>query len=203
MDLSWLDDLNTQQRAAVTHGGGPLLVVAGAGSGKTRTLASRVAYLVATGVPPERILLLTFTRRAAEEMLRRAETVMQKSSTTIGRVWGGTFHSPHIRQRGWASPRFHRDGRKRQRRHAERDPPRIGSGQHGKALPKETHPARHLFPLCQWNGNPGTCAGKTIPMVSGMAGTTSPDFQELRGTKTPALTSRLRRPPALLGANAP
>ena len=62
----WLDDLNAEQRAAVTHPGGPLLVVAGAGSGKTRTLASRVAWLVSQGVPADRILLLTFTRRAAE-----------------------------------------------------------------------------------------------------------------------------------------
>ncbi|MHC4885001.1 MAG: UvrD-helicase domain-containing protein, partial [Planctomycetota bacterium] len=69
----WLEPLNPQQREAVTHGDGPLLVVAGAGSGKTRTLAYRVAYLIAQGVDPENILLLTFTRRASQEMLRRAE----------------------------------------------------------------------------------------------------------------------------------
>ncbi|MDQ3531302.1 MAG: UvrD-helicase domain-containing protein, partial [Actinomycetota bacterium] len=68
---SYLASLNGPQRAAVTHGDGPLLVVAGAGTGKTKTLACRVAHLIATGVPPERILLLTFTRRAAGEMLGR------------------------------------------------------------------------------------------------------------------------------------
>lgn len=92
-ELSWLSDLNPAQREAVTHGEGPLLIVAGAGTGKTRTLAYRVAYLVAQGVPPDRILLLTFTRRAAEEMLSRAEGVLRRSGEVRGRVWGGTFHA--------------------------------------------------------------------------------------------------------------
>jgi DNA helicase-2/ATP-dependent DNA helicase PcrA len=83
--------LNPDQRAAVEHDGGPLLVVAGAGSGKTWTLACRVARLVERGVPPERILLLTFTRRAAREMLSRAERLTNGSG--LGRVWGGTFHA--------------------------------------------------------------------------------------------------------------
>lgn len=91
--LPWLDDLNPEQRAAVTHEGGPLLVVAGAGTGKTRTLAYRVAYLVATGVDPSRILLLTFTRRAAQEMVARAAAVLARSGLSVGTVWGGTFHS--------------------------------------------------------------------------------------------------------------
>ncbi len=87
----WLDGLNDRQQEAVLHDGGPLLVIAGAGSGKTRTLASRVARLIDDGTPPERILLLTFTRRAAAEMLRRAGGLIDHQST--GRVWGGTFHS--------------------------------------------------------------------------------------------------------------
>jgi ATP-dependent DNA helicase UvrD/PcrA len=86
----WLEDLNDAQRAAVLHDGGPLLVIAGAGSGKTRTLASRVARLIDEGTPPDRILLLTFTRRAAAEMLRRAGSFIADRSA--GRVWGGTFH---------------------------------------------------------------------------------------------------------------
>jgi len=90
-DPAWLDGLNDRQREAVLHGGGPLLVIAGAGSGKTRTLASRVARLVDEGVPAERILLLTFTRRAAAEMLRRSGALI--SSRSVGRVWGGTFHA--------------------------------------------------------------------------------------------------------------
>ena len=89
----WLEDLNPQQLKAVTHGDGPLLVVAGAGSGKTRTLAYRVAYLIATGTDPSRILLLTFTRRASEEMLKRAAGVIERGGGTTGHVWGGTFHA--------------------------------------------------------------------------------------------------------------
>jgi DNA helicase-2/ATP-dependent DNA helicase PcrA len=89
----WADGLNTQQLAAVTHDGGPLLVVAGAGTGKTRTLAHRVSYLISQGVSPERILLLTFTRRAAEEMLKRAASALSDAPLAAKRVWGGTFHS--------------------------------------------------------------------------------------------------------------
>lgn len=87
----WLDDLNPEQRRAVTFGDGPLLVIAGAGTGKTRTLACRVAHLIERGVNPDRILLLTFTRRAAAEMIRRASDLVDPSSAA--RVWGGTFHA--------------------------------------------------------------------------------------------------------------
>ncbi|HJX16197.1 MAG TPA: ATP-dependent helicase, partial [Candidatus Deferrimicrobiaceae bacterium] len=82
--------LNPRQREAVLHGDGPLLVIAGAGTGKTRTLIYRVARLVETGVPPASILLLTFTRRAAEEMLRRASLLLDRR---CDKVSGGTFHS--------------------------------------------------------------------------------------------------------------
>lgn len=92
-ERTWLNDLNEEQRRAVSFGEGPLLVVAGAGSGKTRTLAYRVAYLVASGVEPGRILLLTFTRRSAEEMLRRAAGVVEGGTAATSRIWGGTFHS--------------------------------------------------------------------------------------------------------------
>ncbi|RKQ86447.1 DNA helicase-2/ATP-dependent DNA helicase PcrA [Solirubrobacter pauli] len=85
----WLEELNDEQRAAATHTGGPLLILAGAGTGKTTTLCARVAWLVAEGVPSERILLLTFTRRASREMLQRARGLVPASS----RVLGGTFHS--------------------------------------------------------------------------------------------------------------
>jgi DNA helicase-2/ATP-dependent DNA helicase PcrA len=82
--------LNAEQRAAVMHGDGPLLIVAGAGTGKTRTLVHRVAALIERGVPAERILLLTFTRRAAEEMLTRVERLTGHQGR---RVQGGTFHA--------------------------------------------------------------------------------------------------------------
>ncbi len=85
------DTLNEAQRAAATHGDGPLLVVAGAGTGKTTTLAARVAFLIERGVRPERILLLTFSRRAAREMLSRAERM--SAAGDAARVWGGTFHA--------------------------------------------------------------------------------------------------------------
>lgn len=80
--------LNPEQCAAATAPDGPMLVLAAAGTGKTRTLVHRVAYLVEQGVPPERILLLTFTNRAAREMLERAETLVPG----MGGVWSGTFH---------------------------------------------------------------------------------------------------------------
>src|SRR3954464_14004164 len=89
MSAPWLDALNDEQRPAATHAGGPLLILAGAGTGKTTTLCSRVAWLVTEGVPAERILLLTFTRRASREMLQRARGLVGASS----RVLGGPFHS--------------------------------------------------------------------------------------------------------------
>ena len=91
MAKNWLDDLNSAQREAVTFGTGPLLVIAGAGTGKTKTLACRVAYLIEQGVKPERILLLTFTRRAAAEMIGRAQKMC--NAAEVGKVWNGTFHA--------------------------------------------------------------------------------------------------------------
>ncbi|MEI6807490.1 MAG: ATP-dependent helicase [bacterium] len=92
-DLPWLAELNPDQRKAVTHEDGPILVVAGAGSGKTKTLACRVAWLIANGIDPARILLLTFTRRASEEMVKRATAMASQNGALAGKVWGGTFHS--------------------------------------------------------------------------------------------------------------
>jgi DNA helicase-2/ATP-dependent DNA helicase PcrA len=83
--------LNPEQLAAARHGDGPLLIVAGAGTGKTLALAARVAHLIRSGVPPERILLLTFSRRAARAMLARAARLTEARDAE--RVWGGTFHA--------------------------------------------------------------------------------------------------------------
>jgi len=109
--LPYLRDLNIAQRAAVEYGvsdaegaqiSGPLLVIAGAGTGKTNTLAHRVAHLIVTGTLPERILRLTFTRRAAEEMIRRAQRILAAAWTkskpkafgAAGEIaWSGTFHA--------------------------------------------------------------------------------------------------------------
>lgn len=81
--------LNAAQAAAASHGDAPLLIVAGAGSGKTRTLIHRVAHLINRGTPPHRLLLLTFTRRAAQEMLDRCQRLVGSASL---QVQGGTFH---------------------------------------------------------------------------------------------------------------
>jgi DNA helicase-2/ATP-dependent DNA helicase PcrA len=85
-----LDGLNDEQRRAATHSGGPLLMLAGAGTGKTRTLVARAAWLCEQGVAPDRILLLTFTRRAADDMLSRAAV---RGRPGGGRITGGTFHA--------------------------------------------------------------------------------------------------------------
>ncbi|MDH5669424.1 MAG: ATP-dependent helicase [Nitrospira sp.] len=90
LSIDYQAALNSQQLAAVTAGEGPSLVIAGAGSGKTRTLVYRVAYLIDSGIDPSNILLLTFTRKSAQEMLSRAGDLIGARSQ---RVCGGTFHS--------------------------------------------------------------------------------------------------------------
>src|SRR5215813_13390482 len=105
MTIFYLDKLNPQQRRAVEHGGsalaeaGPLLIIAGAGSGKTNTLAHRVAHLITNGIDPRRLMLLTFSRRAAVEMTRRVERIVANcigsnaSVMTEALTWSGTFHA--------------------------------------------------------------------------------------------------------------
>src|SRR5437764_1581040 len=103
MDASAILDgttLNLAQRAAACFGNSPLLIIAGAGTGKTNTLAHRVAYLIASGISPAKILLLTFTRRSAAEMSRRAQNILTATSrasaanSSLSRnLWSGTFHA--------------------------------------------------------------------------------------------------------------
>ncbi len=88
--IDYAAELNPQQLAAVTAPPGPLLVIAGAGSGKTRTLTYRVAYLLENGIDPRNILLLTFTNKAARQMLDRVANLLPVDASGI---WGGTFHS--------------------------------------------------------------------------------------------------------------
>ena len=90
ISIDYAAELNEQQLAAVTATPGPLLVIAGAGSGKTRTLTYRVAYLLENGIDPQNILLLTFTNKAARQMLDRVSTLLPIDSNGL---WGGTFHS--------------------------------------------------------------------------------------------------------------
>ncbi|MDB6023788.1 MAG: UvrD/REP helicase [Verrucomicrobiales bacterium] len=88
--IDYAGELNEQQHAAVTAPPGPALVIAGAGSGKTRTLTYRVAFLLEQGIPADRILLLTFTNKAAREMMRRVADLLGHE---LSELWGGTFHS--------------------------------------------------------------------------------------------------------------
>ncbi len=90
LQIDYARELNEQQLAAVTAPPGPALVIAGAGSGKTRTLTYRVAYLLEQGIPAERLLLLTFTNKAAREMMRRVADLLGQE---LAALWGGTFHS--------------------------------------------------------------------------------------------------------------
>ncbi len=88
--INFAEELNDQQLAAVSSPPGPVLVIAGAGSGKTRTLTYRVAYLLDRGIEPRNILLLTFTNKAAKEMLERVRALVPRD---VSEMWGGTFHS--------------------------------------------------------------------------------------------------------------
>ncbi|MHB9009420.1 MAG: ATP-dependent helicase, partial [Limisphaerales bacterium] len=90
LQIDYAHELNPQQLAAVTAVPGPALVLAGAGAGKTRTLTYRVAWLIEQGIPPENILLLTFTNKAAREMMTRVTDLVGQQLDTL---WGGTFHS--------------------------------------------------------------------------------------------------------------
>jgi DNA helicase II / ATP-dependent DNA helicase PcrA len=90
LHIDYAAELNPQQLAAVTAPPGPSLVIAGAGSGKTRTLTYRVGFLLEQGIPADRILLLTFTNKAAKEMMRRVADLLGQE---LPALWGGTFHS--------------------------------------------------------------------------------------------------------------
>src|SRR5262245_44366155 len=94
LQIDYASELNGQQHAAVTAPPGPSLVIAGAGAGKTRTLVYRVAYLLEQGIPPGRVLLLTFTNKAAREMMGRVAELL---GTELPELWGGTFHSIGLR----------------------------------------------------------------------------------------------------------
>src|ERR1700693_5995179 len=94
-----LDRLNEEQRAAATFDGEQLRILAGAGTGKTTALTARIAWLIGSGIPPERVMALTFTRRAARQMSHGIESWLAGSASPtprrrrLGRVFAGTFHS--------------------------------------------------------------------------------------------------------------
>ncbi|MCB1699134.1 MAG: UvrD-helicase domain-containing protein, partial [Halioglobus sp.] len=89
MPIDFENELNAEQLAAVQAGDGPVLIIAAAGTGKTRTLIYRVAWLVEKNISPERILLVTFTNKAAREMMERGRDL---AGPSVGGMWGGTFH---------------------------------------------------------------------------------------------------------------
>ena len=122
--IRYEEALNPQQHAVVMHPEGPMLVLAGAGTGKTRTVTYRVARLIETGTAPEQILLLTFTNKAALEMMKRVESLI---GVQISGLWGGTFH--HI-------------GNRILRRHCMR----LGYREGFSILDRED--SRNLFNLC-------------------------------------------------------
>ena len=163
MSTPYLAKLNAEQRAAVEHGGpdfaaaGPLLIVAGAGSGKTNTLAHRVAHLIVHGIDPRRILLLTFSRRAAGEMMRRVERIVAQvlgesaGATTGGLTWSGTFHAVGARLLREYAPQIGLDraftihDRGRFGRSDESRPSRSRLLEDREALPDEGHLPGDLF----------------------------------------------------------
>ena len=177
----YLDLLNAAQRQAAAFGeldsentfrAGPLLVIAGAGTGKTMTLAHRVAHLIISGVSPERILLLTFTRRAAQEMTRRVDSIVRQAVAANDSValpagvlpWSGTFHSVANRLlRRYAlnlslDPGFSILDRGDSADVLGRGAPRVGVVGKVSAFSKEGYLPRNLFALRQYAKSPlGRC----------------------------------------------
>ncbi len=179
--------LNDAQRAAVEHGlagevaaAGPLLVIAGAGTGKTMTLAARVARLVLAGADPQRILLLTFSRRAAQEMERRCGRVLHAAlgfgatQRAPGLPWAGTFHSIGARLlRDVAgaiglAPQFtiHDRGDAEDLMGLVRQ--RAGPRRDRRALPDEGHLPGDLLAGGQQPAAAGTGGASAVPVVPGL-----------------------------------
>src|SRR6266536_2903835 len=140
-ELDWLGELNDRQREAATAPADrPLLILAGAGSGKTATLSARVAWLIAQGLAPERILLLTFTRRAAREMLTRTRARRHRRPRP-GRRWhlplGRLAARAPVRRAARPAAATERARRQRQRRSARPRPPGARLRRVGQALPAQ------------------------------------------------------------------
>ena len=186
MTLAYLEKLNAQQRKAVEHGlcGEvlPLLVIAGAGSGKTDTLAHRVAHLLANGVDPSRVLLLTFSRRAAAEMIRRVERVARRvmgaaaEAMTASLEWAGTFHgigARLLREHAGAiglNPSFTIHDRQDSADLMNTCPKRSRLFRHGRAIPSEGNLSLDLFALREFaNANRGGHSSP-LPVVLGLGG---------------------------------
>ena len=172
-------DLNEAQRAAVEHGVGdpegpaPLLVIAGAGAGKTNMLAHRVAHLILNGADPKRIMLATFSRRAAAELNRRVQRLLQRrlpaeTAALATPAYAGTFHSIGARllreyaERIGLDPNFTIHDREDSGRSDELCPPRGGSFGEGRALSHQGDVPGHLFTGRQRARTAGDDAGEAI-----------------------------------------
>ncbi|MGI8519782.1 MAG: UvrD-helicase domain-containing protein [Actinomycetota bacterium] len=166
----WRDGLNEAQLVAVLHDGPPVLAVAGAGTGKTRTLVARLARLLEQGAAPERTLLLTFSRRASKEMLGRAQRLAGGPEAT--RVWGGTFHAMAnrlLRRYGQAlglPSSFTIMDSSDARPHGSR-PQRAGHGGHTSALSSKADTSTDLFGGGQLSDQPHRGGGETLSLVPG------------------------------------
>ena len=198
-------ELNREQAAAATHGAGPLLIIAGAGTGKTRTLVYRMALLIERGVPPERILLLTFTRRAAHEMLSRAERLVGSAST---RVQGGTFHATGHRLLRQFGPEagLARNFSIMDQGDAE-DLMQLARGSLGfgrirKAIPEKGNAALRLLPAHQRRDPDRDADRARGPAVPRADAGHDPRLRRVREPEVGAEPCRLRRPAAVLGDDA-
>jgi UvrD/REP helicase N-terminal domain len=175
----YLEMLNPEHRRAVEQGiaahghvGAPLLVIAGAGSGKTNTLAHRVAHLIVNGADPRRILLMTFSRRAAAEMTKRVERIARKVMSdnagvmTDALAWSGTFHgigARLLRDASRARASFRTGGR----------PGPLSRQAPGRALQARV-PASTSARAC------AACGARTRPASTGATGNRSPAQMSLR-----------------------
>ena len=167
---AWDEGLDDAQLAAATHGDGPLVVIAGAGTGKTRALTSRVAWLLERGVAAERILLLTFTRRAADDMLARAAALIGAEPGTR-RPRGGTFHAvAHRYVATYAESLGLPDGFTVLDPGEAADLMDLLRGQHGLAgndvrMPRSADPGRGVLALRQHAAAAARGAGRRLPVV--------------------------------------
>ncbi len=200
-----LATLNPAQRRAADADDRPLLIVAGAGTGKTQTLAHRVAALIARGADPRRILLLTFSRRAAQEMTRRALRLLaRRPGGDDALPWAGTFHAIANRllrlhaRRARAGPGVHA-ARSRGRRRSDRSPaPRARPRAHRPPLPAQGDLPRDLLQRGQHPGAAARLPADALSVVPGMGGAAARAVRRLRRREGGAGGAGLRRSAALL-----
>ena len=196
------DTLNPQQQAAVDHDGSHLLIVAGAGTGKTKTLAARVARLLADDVDPERILLLTFTRRAAAEMIGRvgATRTRPRRRPGVGRHVPRRRqpHPAHARCRRRPRHRVHRARPIRQHRPHGAGPHRGGVRRAAASLPPQGDHRRHLLADGEQPGPTRRRARRRLPVVRRPRRRPPHPLHRLHRPQAGQPGTRLRRPAAVL-----